>query len=502
MVLIGLDIGTTSCKAIIFNKNGKVLSEKSSEYEVILKKDGWAEQNANLVWDSAINTLRSALKDIPSTTKKCAMSLSVQGEAIIPVNKKFNPIDKCILGMDTRCTKENDWLRKNIGEDKLFKITGMPIHTINSLPKILWLKKNKPKIFSRAYKILLYEDYFMARLTGKAVISHCLASRTQYYDYKKSDWSDDILKSCNLSRDKFAEIENLDDKLVGTITEDIKNLLNINFDIYLTSGGHDQACAALGCGVVSPGQAMVSTGTAEVIETVLDQPKLSRKLADSGISIYKHVVPGKYLVMTLNHSGGILLKWFRDELTKYEKDGKIICSNYNDIFKNLPKSPTNLLVLPHFSGAGTPFLDKKSKGAILGLSLTTSRAEIAKSFLEGLAFELKINIDLLLKNKIKINEINAVGGGSKSDVWLQIKSDITNVMINIPAHKDAACIGAAIKAGVGTKVFKDYSDGVSSMISITKTLKPSIPVNRVYQKRYNTYKRLYPLLKSINEKLG
>lgn len=498
MSLIGLDIGTTSCKAIAFDESGRILASNLKEYAIDSPNIGWAEQDADDIWIKAIDVLAKTIKsskDSPPT----AMALSVQGEAIIPVNESFNPIAPAILGMDTRCVEENIWLDKNIGKDKLFDITGMPLHTINTLPKLLWIKNNRKNIWNKAYKFCLYEDYFVARLTGIPMISHCLASRTQMYDIHNGEWSNQILEKCKIESNLFSNLQPENETIVGYVTQEIQNLLNLSKPLLVVSGGHDQACAALGCGVTEAGQAMVSTGTAEVVEVVMNSPKLNPKLRDGGISVYRHVLPDRYLAMTLNHSGGILLKWFRDEFCQLELERSKNSNEdpYSLILKSAPDTPTTLLVLPHFSGSGTPFLDTNSKGAILGLTLSDTKGTIAKAILEGLTFELKINLDLLNNSNIEINELIAVGGGSKSSLWLSIKADILKIPINVPIITESACLGAAILAGVGVGIYSCYEDAKAQMISIDKRIIPQVRNTNLYSKKYCSYVKLYPLLTGI-----
>ena len=314
---------------------------------------------------------RIALIDDPPV----AMALSCQGEAVVPVNANGKPLRPVILGMDTRTTEENRWLDETFGASILFDRTGMPMHTVNTLPKLLWLQRNEPGIWRSAAQFLLYEDFFMRRLTGQAAISHCLASRTQMYDQRACDWADDILNVCRIERDRLAPLATSEVAIVGKLQTHLAAELGLGNDVMLVSGGHDQACAACGSGVIAPGQAMVSTGTAEVIEVVMQSPSLEPALRDGGISVYRHVVPGMYLAMTLNHSGGLTLRWFRDTLGALEEAHARESGQdaYDLLLQDAPEGPTAVMVLPHFAGSGTPTLDVASKGAILGMTFATDR---------------------------------------------------------------------------------------------------------------------------------
>jgi xylulokinase len=211
---------------------------------------------------------------------------------------------------------------------------------------------------------------------------------------------------------------------------------------------------------------MVSTGTAEVVEVAMRNPVLSDRLRNGGISVYRHVVPGLYLAMTLNHSGGLLLRWFRDTCCKSELEQahQVGKDAYDLMLASAPTGPTDLMVLPHFAGSGTPTLDTASKGAILGLTFATDRTSLAKAILEGLVFELRINLDLLRQSGIPIHELRAVGGGARSPLWLQLKADICHIPLRVPQVTEAASLGSALLAGVACGVNTDAETAVSRTV--------------------------------------
>jgi xylulokinase len=284
--------------------------------------------------------------------------------------------------------------------------------------------------------------------------------------------------------------------VVGKLRPELAAELGLVRGLLLVSGGHDQACAALGAGVIAPGLAMVSTGTAEVVEVAMASPALAPALAEGGISVYRHVVPGLYVAMTLNHSGGLLLRWFRDTLGQWEMEQAAAtgADAYDLLLRDAPAGPTGLLLLPHFAGSGTPTLDVHSKGAILGLTFATTKAEIAKAVLEGLTFELRTNLDLLRANGGEIAELHAVGGGARSDLWLQLKADICNTPLRVPAVTDAACLGAALLAGVGASVYPDLTAAVADTVQWRRRVEPSATMLSAYDQRYALYCSVHPLL--------
>ena len=499
MSAIGLDIGTTGCKAIVFGREWEILGRASREYPVLSPRAGWAEQDAEQVWELAMEALAQAM-DQGRADPPRAMALSVQGEAVIPVDPGGRPLRNAILGMDTRSTAENAWLAETFDPQVLFRRTGMPMHTINTLTKLLWLKRNEPTAWASAAQFLLYEDYFLRRLTGKAVISHCLASRTQMYDLHTSDWATDILDRCELDPVRLAPVQVGRETVVGMLDRTIARQIGTSGDVLLVSGGHDQACAALGSGVIRPGLAMVSTGTAEVVEVAMASPVLDERLRKGGISIYRHVVPGLYLAMTLNHSGGLTLRWFRDTLCRDQcaRAAETATDAYDLILAEAPAGPTYLMVLPHFSGAGTPRVDVHSRGAILGMTFATTQAEIGKAILEGLTYELRTNLELLRDAGIRLDELHAVGGGARSLTWLQMKADVCQIRLRVPRMTEAACLGAAILAAVGARTGTDIASCVDHAVSFDRTFEPERGEACRYDRRYRLYGKVYPALRDLH----
>jgi len=503
MSMIGLDVGTTGCKAIIFDEEGDVLGQAAREYPVLTPQPKWAEQDAEGVWGLAQEALQEAVGKAGEGTRAEALALSVQGEAVIPVDADGKPLRPAILGMDARTGAENEWLLETFGGEALFQETGMPVHTVNTLPKLLWLQRHEPEVWEAAEQFLLYEDFFLRRLGGEATISHCLASRTQMYDLEEGRWAEGLLGTCGIEAGRLARLAPEEGGAVGTLSRDVGAVLGLDRELILVSGGHDQACAALGSGVVEAGLAMDSTGTAEVVEVAMASPTVSEELREGDISIYRHVVPGLFVAMTLNHSGGLLLRWFRDTLSeaaveRARSEGK---DPYDVILANAPEGPTGLLVMPHFAGKGTPGFDTSSRGAIAGLTFATTHADIAKGILEGLTFELRANVDLLRDAGVEIKELHAVGGGAQSPLWLQLKADICRLPLRVPRVTEAACLGAALLAGVGCGVYEDVWEAVEETVRFDRRVEPRASSVAAYDAVYGVYEDLYPALISLQRRL-
>lgn len=502
MTLIGLDIGTTGCKAHFFDEKLNLIGGASREYSVDIPHPNWAEQDAENVWRLAKECIREGAENTHTNDSIEAIGLSVQGEAVIAVDNEGNAIRATILGMDTRTDTENETLKERFGAKYLFELTGMPLHTCNTLPKLIWIKNHEPSVWSRAKQFLLYEDFIIRKMTGKAVVSKCLASRTQMYDLSQQDWSEELLNEAEIAREKLAELAPSGSK-AGVMRAELAQELGLKNQPVIGVGGHDQACGALGSGLVEPGLAMVSTGTAEVVEVAIDNPVLNESLYNGNMSVYEHTFPGLFVVMTLNQSGGFMLRWFRDTFCETEKNKAAHEQReaYDLILEGADLKPSPIMVLPHFFGSGTPYFDTRSKGAIVGMTFGTTKVDFAKAIIEGLTFELRLNLDILRDGGIVIDELRAIGGGAKSALWLQLKADITGIPVAVPRITEAAGMGAAILGGVAAGIFENATEAINEHLTIEKIYLPEKENQALFNKRYEIYKELYPAVKKINHQL-
>ena len=499
--LLGLDVGTTGCKAVVFDLDGALLASASREYPVDLPQPGWAEQDIEAVWKLALDSMGEAIAAV-GVGEVAAIGLSVHGEAVTPVDAAGRPLRPTILGMDTRTDAQNEWLRERFGGKALFQKTGMPIHTVNTLPKLLWIREHEPDVWAAADRFLLVEDFLIARMTGRAVVSECLASRTQLFDLEAGARDGEILGALELAPDRLAEVAP-SGTLVDRLSPELTERLGLSSAPGVVAGGHDQACGALGVGLTQPGLAMVSTGTAEVVEVALPTPVVSEALFEGNISVYRATMPDLFLAMALNHSGGLALRWFRDgfcepQLARSAESGE---DAYDLMLEGASAETTGLLALPHFAGAGTPTFDTASKGAILGLTFSTTRTDLAKAILEGLTYELRLNLDLLRDGGVAIDVLRAIGGGARSPLWLQLKADITGIPVITPRITEAAAFGAALLAGTGAGLFGSAAEGAERFLELTQTFQPDPARHAAYTRGYELYREVYPAVAAISHRL-
>jgi len=501
MYVIGLDVGTTACKAIVFDLEGKIKGYSSSGYDVIIKKPNWVEQEPEKVWAIAKNVIRKVIKESNLKDIK-AICVSVQGDAVIPVDSKIYPLHNAILGMDYRSVREAQFCSELIGERELFNITGIRPHPITSLTKILWFKENTKDIYKETYKFMTYVDFINSKLGAQPCIDWTMASRTMAFNLLKRKWSEFILDKVGIDKSLFSNPVP-SGEIIGKVSTNIAEDVGLPKECLIVSGGHDQTCAGIGAGCIKEGIAIDSHGTAEVLSTTFNAPVFNDYMYESYYPCYLHVKKGMYFTFSLNHVGGILLEWYKNNMGYFEvkEAQKLGRDIYELIDSKTKEGPSKLLILPHFNGSGTPWCDLSSKGAILGLTLSSTRHDISKAILDSLVYELRINMERMRKAGIKIEEVRAVGGGAKSPIWLQIKADILGCKIITLKTYEAACLGAAIIAGTAIDVYSSLEEGIKIAVTPKDEYTPNPEMQELYEERYNIYKDLYATLKDINRRL-
>ena len=316
MYLLGLDIGSTGCKALVFDHDGKILCSGFEEYAIILDQYGKAEQDAENIWEITCRVIRKATSKLDSK-RISALSLSVQGDGIIPVDKNFNAIHNAIHGMDYRSRPQVKAFEKKFDPLEIFELTGMRPHPMNSLSKILWFRENNPDIFKRTFKITTFADYILGKLGSDPIIDYSMSSRTMAFELSSLKWSEYILNKLYLDKNIFSNPVP-SGTVAGKINAGIAEKLGLNKNLILVTGGHDQTCAALGAGVTDKGSGVISTGTAEVLSTAFTETVTNETMFNSFYPCYHYVKSGMYFTFSLNHVGGLLLRWYRDNFSDTE----------------------------------------------------------------------------------------------------------------------------------------------------------------------------------------
>ncbi len=495
MSFLGLDVGTTGCKAVAVDGEGRVIAQSYRDYRLVCPRPGWNELDAALLWEAIGQVVAEVSRRAAADPVK-ALSVSSQGEAVAPVAKDGRALGNFIVTFDNRAEPQSAWWGRKLGRKALFEVTGMPLHPMYSINKIMWIRENDPPAFSRAWKFLCIEDFVICRLTGAAVIDYSLAARTMGFDVVGRKWSERILSCAGIGGELLAE-PRPSGCAVGTVKAETADELGLGRNVIVATGGHDQPCGALGAGAVRAGLMMNAIGTSDVLCPVFEKPVLSARMLKDNYCCYPHVVAGEYVSISFNLTGGLLLRWYRDTFCREEvgEAEKTQADPYDLIIARASPQPADLYVLPHLVGSGTPTLDSRSRGAIVGLTLQTTKADLSRAMLDSNNYDLRLNMEKLLEVGIPVQEIRAVGGGAKSGTWLQLRADVLGKRVSVPAVAEAASLGAAILAAVSAGHFPSAQAGADAWVKEARAYEPDLREHERYETRYRDYLKLYPCLK-------
>lgn len=497
MSLLGLDVGTTGCKAVAFTHNGEVITSAYREYPLESPNPGWAQLDSNRVWAD----IKACLGEVASQTTNdpiTAMAVSCQGEAVTPVSADGTILAPSPVSFDTRTESHVLRWEEKFGRKRIFETTGQPLASLFTALKMQWFAENQPEVIQHAAHILGYEDFVMFKLGLPATTDYTFAARTMLFDVRKADWDDEFLAFAGLSRDQMPTLKP-SGTLVGTVADSIADEIGLPRGVQVVTGGHDQPCQMLGAGATEPGVAAYGIGTVECIGPAFSELLLNDTMLGNNICTYHHTCPELYIALVYNYTGGILFRWYRDQLAHEEM--RVASEQGRDVYDVITESacdhPTSLLVLPHFTTTGVPHFDNRSRGAILGLTLDTTRGEISRAMLEGTTYELRQCVELFQRAGGTIDVLRATGGGAKSDFWLQIKADIMGIPVAVPAVSEAGCLGCAILAGTATGVYSGIREAAQSLARIERTFEPQMENHSIYTERFQWFKEVYPRNKDL-----
>lgn len=498
MSLLGIDIGTSNCKGVVFTYKGDIIARYNVKYPLHISPPNIVEANAEDLWYKVARTIselakQATLKEDPIK----AIGISSHGESFIPIDKEGNPIGPAIMNADNRALEESKWLEEILGKEKIYTITGLPLHPMYSLPKILWLRKHKPDLFSCAKKFVGMADFILSKLGLPSYTDYSLASRTLMFDIKKKKWSDEILQASEIASTILSEPVQAGEKL-GTISKEIGQELGLSKEVIITLGGHDQPCGALGAGLTEEKTLYDSAGTYECLVAISNTPMNTSDFLKFNLNSYCHVVPDKYVTLAF-FPGGLAIQWFLKEfLSEKKQEGEDLeFTSYEFLNKHIPKEPTGICFVPYLVGSGNPFWNPRAKGIISGITLSTTKYHLYKAIYEGIACELDLNVKVLEKVLHKFDIIYLSGGTARDDFSVQIRSDITNKRIRTLLNQETVSLGAAILAGVALGIYKDVLEGIRETVRFDKEYYPDKTNIENYKVQKKIYRSLYPRLSKI-----
>ncbi len=502
MSLLGLDVGTTGCKSVIFNEEGQILAQAYREYPEIYPRPGWVEMDPERIWEAVKEVIRESAAQVPRD-KVRALCLSILGVAVTPLAKDGTPLYNSLTAVDGRCVKQAAALEERLGKEGIFQATGACVSPAWSINKIMWLRENEPEVYRKTWKFVLYEDFIFYKLGLEPTISHSLAGLTMAFDSRNRKWSDLVLDAAGVDV-RLLSKPIPSGEIVGEISNAVADDLGLPRGTKAVTGGFDQAMSALGGGLVKEGSSTLCFGTIECVTTSFSKFNSDPALLQHNHPLYCHVIKDQYITIGFCFTAGALLKWYRDNLAAEEvrraKEKNL------DVFRMMieesPDEPSRILALPHFIGSGTPYMDSRSKGAFVGMSLASKRGDLVKCMLDSISYETRLNIETVEVAGIKVGNLNLFGGGARNDKLPQIKADILEREIRALTISETGALAAALLAGQAIGVYTDLEQAVDNLIVPRKVFAPRSENRGLYRELYALYKELYPALKNIHHQLS
>lgn len=487
--LLGLDIGTSGVKALLISVEGKIISTKTVSYPLTTPHSGWAEQSPHDWWEATVEVIKETVSNnlIDSTQIK-GISLSGQMHSSVFLDEKMEVIRPAILWSDTRTSEQCKEIYTKVGGlNQLIGYVSNPALEGFTAPKILWLKENEPENYQKVKCILLAKDYIRYRLTGELFTEVSDAAGTLLFEVIKKRWSTGLLEKLEIDPDLLPPVLNSFD-LAGEITKNIAEQTGLKFKTPVVAGGADNACGAVGSGIIQEGRVMVSIGSSGVVLAQTDNPQADQ---EGRIHLFNHACPNSWYMMGVMLSAGMSYEWLEKKLFNNSLD----YPKLDQLAEEIEPGSEGLLFLPYLYGERTPHNDANARGVYFGISGKHDQRHFTRSVLEGVTFALKDSLELIKDKGVKVKEIRAIGGGAKSCVWQQILADILGKEINLLNVEEGPAFGAALIAGVGVGVYGSFTEAVSGIVKVQKTIAPRIQNTEKYNRYYHLYKKLYYSLK-------
>ncbi|HHU62990.1 MAG TPA: xylulokinase [Clostridiales bacterium] len=495
--LLGIDIGTSGTKTVLFDERGNTVHSAVEEYPMYQPHIGWAEQQPQDWWNAVVNTIKEVIKKSGVNAHDIkGIGLSGQMHGAVLLDKEYKVLRPAIIWCDQRTHKECDEITEIIGKERLIELTANPALTGFTASKVMWIKNNQPEIFERIHKVLLPKDYIRFMLTGEFATEVSDASGTQFLNIGERNWSYEVLDKLGIPRNWMPDVYE-SAEVSGTVSEKAASLTGLKQGTPVVGGAGDQAAGAVGNGIVTTGVISSTIGTSGVVFAYTDKVSIDGK---GRVHTFCHAVPGTWHVMGVTQGAGLSLKWLRDNFGNME----ISLSKFLEIdpyvlmdqeAEKSPPGSQGLIYLPYLMGERTPHLDPHAKGVFFGLTAKHTRQDVIRSVMEGVSYSLRDCFEIIRELDIEVNEVRASGGGGRSRLWRQMQADMFNRDIVTINSSEGPALGVALLAGVGAGIYDNVPQACEATIKRESIQRP-IPENvEVYDKYYPIYKGLYADLK-------
>ncbi len=494
--LLGLDIGTSTIKAILYDPDsGQIIHKASQLTPVEHPSPELSQHDPQQLWQAVCECLKEVSQNQPIS----ALAISSFAEAGLPLDQEGNPLFPIIAWYDQRTAPQAEWWKTQLIIEELYSISGQRLSPSFGINKYLWIKEHYPEVMAIMQHWLSASDYILWRLTGEFVTDYSQASRTMLFDQHQLNWSPKMLRLAGLDQKQLPHIQ-CGGTLAGKITQQSAALTGLPENLPCVLGGHDHLCAALAAGAVQPGVVIDSMGTSESTLVVLNHFQADVTVVKHGFVCYAHVVPGLYILKAGIHAAGGAIEWLARLLSATNHEN--IPIPYPELEQEAEKGVGKCigpLWLPHFIGSGTPEADWNSRAALVGARLDHTRGDLLRGLLESQAFWLKHNLDeIRLLSGQPVQQVILLGGTTRLQLLLRLKASIINLPMVLPDLSESSATGAALLAGLGIGVFKTPQEAVASIQIKNTIIEPNPALVKWYEPIYEKlYRRLYPSLQGI-----
>ena len=502
--LLGIDLGTSGTKTVLFHRDGSVAASSTVEYPMSQPENGWAEQAPEDWWNAAVQTISAVLKKSGVDPDAIAgLGISGQMHGLVMLDSEGEVLRPSIIWADQRTGRECEEITEIIGTERLIEITANPALTGFTAGKIRWVQKHQPEIYKKCRHILLPKDYLRYKLTGDFATEVSDASGMQLLDVPNRCWSGEMLEKLGIDPSYLGKVYE-SPEVTGHINAAAAKLTGLSEKTLVVGGAGDNAAAAVGTGVVADGRAFTTIGTSGVVFAHTDSLAIDPK---GRVHTFCCAVPGAWHVMGVVQSAGLSLKWFRDNFCTAEIETAALMGvdPYQLMDMEVEKAPigaNRLFYLPYLMGERTPHLDPDCRGVFFGLSAMHTRLDLMRAVYEGVAYALNDCLNILDGMGVKPAQMLATGGGGRSGIWRQMLADVFDCKVVTTNSKEGPALGVAILAGVGSGLYPSVREACDSMIKIGGEQLPVKENQPAYAKCYAQFKALYPDMKDAFKRLS
>jgi len=484
MAVIGLDIGTTGVKSTVVDYDGMILGYAYREYDLICDQPGHYEVDLEIIEAAVFEVLQESARPCEKEIKAiCATSF---GESVVLLDEKERVLCTSMIYMDTRGKQETDEFESVLGRQNIIANTGLAPSEMYTAGKLRWIAKNRADVFSQVKRIHFIADFILSRLGGAFYTDYSLASRSMLFDVVSQKWWGKAMDEAGLDAAMFPEPVATGSR-VGLLNAASAERTGISAGIPLMIGGHDQVANAVGAGLLEAGKAMNGIGTVDCI-TAAFSPEKGQKILENDIYAFVPYIDGRnYVTYAVSFSGGSIIKWFRNTFAK----DLPVESAYDVLNSEAPIEPTRLMVIPHLAGRGTPFINVNAKACFDNIDLSVDRGTLFRALMEAETMEMRLNIDYLADCGVCFDSIRTVGGGAKSELWMQIRADVFRKEIISMDTEQAGALGCAMFALVYLGVYQNLSEARNAILKERKRFYPNEKNAVIYDEKYAEYVRVY-----------